>query len=334
MDRVARLSAAQRQELFTESAARLGMTPAVVEKDFWVTWVLDRLFAVPELARLLMFKGGTSLSKAYGLIERFSEDIDLILDWRVLSGEDLLAKRSRSQQTKLNDEINRLAQGYIAGELLERVRTALGGVCQCCIGKDDPHVIEVHYPAAFSDDYLRPAVRLEIGPFAAWLPHEDRAISCYAAQSFPQLFGQREFPVRVIRAERTFWEKATILHAEAHRPDDKKQPTRYSRHYYDLAKMARSPIKDRALAEVELLAEVVAFKERFYFSAWARYDLAVPGSLRLVPEGPVLKAVTDDYRAMATMIFGTIPSFEAILSRLQDLENEIYGRSRTRHLPT
>lgn len=325
MDRVARLSAAQRQELFTETAARQSMTPAVVEKDFWVTWVLDRLFAVPDLARLLMFKGGTSLSKAYGLIERFSEDIDLILDWRVLSGEDLLGKRSRSQQDRLNEEINRRAEDYIAGDLLGHVRAALGEICQCAIGKDDPHVIEVHYPAAFSDDYLRPDVRLEIGPLAAWLPHEDRSISCYAAQAFPHLFGRREFPVRVIRAERTFWEKATILHAEAHRPDDKKQPARYSRHYYDLGKMARSPIKDRALAEVELLAEVVAFKERFYFSAWARYDLAVPGSLRLVPEGPVLKAVTDDYRAMANMIFGTITPFDAILVALEDLENEING---------
>ncbi|MBM4182006.1 MAG: nucleotidyl transferase AbiEii/AbiGii toxin family protein [Betaproteobacteria bacterium] len=326
MDRVAHLSDAQRRELFTETAARLGMTPAVVEKDFWVTWVLDRLFAVSALARLLMFKGGTSLSKAYGLIERFSEDIDLILDWRVLSGEDLLAERSRTQQTKLNDEINRLAQDYIAGELLEQVRTALGDVCHCGIGEDDPHVIDVRYPAAFSDDYLRPEVRLEIGPLAAWLPHEDRTIRCYAAQAFPRLFGHVSFPVRVIRAERTFWEKATILHAEAHRPDDKRQPARYSRHYYDLAQMAASPIKDRALADTGLLAEVVAFKERFYFSAWARYDLAVPGSLRLVPDGTVLKVVTDDYRAMANMIFGSIPPFEAILATLKNLENEINER--------
>ena len=327
MDRVAHLSAAQHQELFTETAARRGMTPAVVEKDFWVTWVLDRLFAVPALARLLMFKGGTSLSKAYGLIERFSEDIDLILDWRVLSDDDPLAARSRSQQNRLNDEINRLAQGYIAGELLEQVRTALGDVCQCGIGEDDPHVIDVRYPAAFSDDYLRPEVRLEIGPLAAWLPYEDRTISCYAAQSFPQLFGRSEFPVRVIRAERTFWEKATILHHEAHRPETNPQPPRYSRHYYDLARMAVSPVKAAALSDFDLLADVVAFKQRFYPRNWARYDLAVPGSLRLVPEGPVLKAVTEDYRAMATMIFGTIPPFEAILAGLQDLENEINGRS-------
>lgn len=91
MDKFACLSAVQRRELFSEAAARLGMTPAVVEKDFWVTWALNRLFANPTLARLLMFKGGTSLSKVYGLIERFSEDIDLILDWRVLGGDDPLA---------------------------------------------------------------------------------------------------------------------------------------------------------------------------------------------------------------------------------------------------
>lgn len=82
MEQVARFSTMQRRELFSEAAARLGMTPAVVEKDFWVTWVLDRLFATPTLAHLLVFKGGTSLSKVYGLIERFSEDVDLILDWR------------------------------------------------------------------------------------------------------------------------------------------------------------------------------------------------------------------------------------------------------------
>lgn len=334
MDKVARLSAAQRRELFTETAARLGMTPAVVEKDFWVTWVLDRLFAVPALARLLMFKGGTSLSKAYGLIERFSEDIDLILDWRVLGGDDPLAQRSRSQQNRLNEEIDRLAQGYIAGPLLDQVRTALGEVCQCGIGEDDPHVIEVRYPAAFGDDYLRPEVRLEIGPLAAWLPHEDRTISCYAAQAFPQLFGRVEFPVRVIRAERTFWEKATILHHEAHRPEGNPQPSRYSRHFYDLARMAASPVKDAALADLGLLADVVAFKQRFYPRNWARYELATPGRLRLVPQGAVLKAVTDDYKAMAHMIFGEIPAFADILSTLQSLENEINGRSHAEHRPT
>lgn len=333
MDRVARLPAGERLALFSETAAKMGTTPAVVEKDFWVTWVLDRLFQDTELARLLMFKGGTSLSKAYRLIERFSEDIDLILDWRVLSGEDPLAERSKAQQEKLNTAINEQAQAYIGGDLLARVSAALSGVCQSEIEQSDPHVINIRYPAAFADSYLRPEVRLEIGPLAAWLPHEKRVISSYAAEAFPQVFERRECQVRVISAERTFWEKATILHAEAHRPEGKPQPSRYSRHYYDMVRMAESAIKDNALADMGLLEDVVAFKQRFYPSGWARYDLAVPGSLRLVPEAPVLAAVEADYRAMANMIFGKLPVFADIMSRLQALENEINGRVDERHRP-
>lgn len=334
MDRVARLADAQRRDLFSETAVRRGTTPAVAEKDFWVTWVLDRLFADPELARLLMFKGGTSLSKAYGLIERFSEDIDLILDWRVLVGEtDPRAARSRNKQNQLNAQIDEQAKAYIAGTLLERVSAAFDGVCRCAIGADDPQVIEVRYPAAFPDDYLRPEVRLEIGPLAAWLPHEERSISCYAAEAFPQLFERPAFPVRVIRAERSFWEKATILHHEAHRPDGNPQPPRYSRHYYDLARMAASPVKDAALADLALLAEVVAFKQQFYPRGWARYELAVPGSLRLVPTGAVLDAVTADYAAMVAMIFGTIPTLDEILARLRALEDEINGNDHAADRP-
>lgn len=327
MERVARLPAVERAALFAETAARMRTTPAVVEKDFWVTWVLDRLFADAELARLLMFKGGTSLSKVYRLIERFSEDIDLILDWRVLSAvsgnEDPLAARSRARQETLNAAINEQAQAYIAGALLERVATALGEACQCAIDKDDPHVIDIRYPAAFPDRYLRPELRLEIGPLASWLPHEDRMIGCYAAEAFPQVFERRECRVRVIRAERTFWEKATILHHEAHRPAGNPQPPRYSRHYYDLARMADAPVKDAALADLALLADVVAFKRRFYPRGWARYDLAVPGSLRLVPQGHVLAAVEADYRAMTNMIFGAVPAFGDIHARLRALEQEI-----------
>ena len=323
MDKVARLPAVERQALFSETAARLGMTPAVVEKDFWVTWTLDRLFQEPELARLLMFKGGTSLSKVYRLIERFSEDIDLVLDWRTVSGEDPMAKRSRAGQEKLNKDIHDKAAAYIGSVLLARVTTALGEMCHCEIKKDDTHVITVRYPGAFSDAYLRPDVQLEIGPLASWLPHEERTVSCYAAEAFPNVFVRRECPVTVIKAERTFWEKATILHYEAHRPDGNPQPSRYSRHYYDLARMAESPVKEAALADQTLLADVVAFKQRFYSRTWARYDLARPGTFRLVPTGAVLAAVKTDYRAMANMIFGHAPSFEDLLSILQALEDEI-----------
>jgi hypothetical protein len=323
MDRVAHLTSGERSALFAETAAVMKTTPAVAEKDFWVTWVLDRLYGDAELARLLMFKGGTSLSKAYRLIERFSEDIDLILDWRVLSGEDPLAERTRSKQEKLNTAINEQAQAYISGNLLTRVQVALGDVCQCQIDGSDPHVINIRYPAAFPDHYLRPELRLEIGPLAAWLPHEQRSISCYAAEAFPKVFARRKCSVRAIKAERTFWEKATILHHEAYRPEGNPQPSRYSRHYYDLARMAAAPVKENALADLDLLADVVAFKQRFYPRSWARYDLAIPGSFRLVPRKQVLSAIEADYRAMANMIFGTMPTFSEIMAGLQALEGEI-----------
>ena len=323
MDRVARLAARERSELFAESAARMGTTPAVVEKDFWVSWVLCCLFADTRLANWLMFKGGTSLSKAYGLIQRFSEDIDLVLDWRTVSKADPLAERSQTQQNKLNAAIEAEAVRFIAGELLGRIHAVLGELCVCEVEANDTHVINVRYPAAFPDAYLRPEVRLEIGPLAAWLPHELRRVSCYAAEQFPAVFKQRDFEVRVIRAERTFWEKATILHHEAHRPGGNLQPARYSRHYYDLARMAASPVRAAALADFDLLAEVVAFKRRFYPRGWARYELAVPGSLSLVPHGEVLKTVEADYRAMQGMIFGSAPTFQDILSALTGLEAEI-----------
>jgi len=323
MDTIARMHPKQRSDLFSETAARMGMTPAVVEKDFWVTWVLDCLFRHPELARQLRFKGGTSLSKVYGLIERFSEDIDLILDWRVLAAEDPLATRSKTKQQKLNQAMEDAAVEYIAGMFLDQVRGAMEGVCDGDIDANDGHVLEIRYPAAFSDQYLRPIVRLEVGPLAAWLPHEPREIESYSAQAFPALFQRSWCTVEVIKAERTFWEKATILHHEAHRPDGNPQPPRYSRHYYDLAMMAGSPVKTAALADMQLLADVVDFKQRFYSRGWAKYELARPGTLRLVPQGAVRDAVKADYRAMGEMIFGARPGFDELMAVLQRLEQEI-----------
>ena len=325
MDKVARFSKKQRAELFMETATIRGMTPAIVEKDFWVSWILGKLYQDEVLGRQLMFKGGTSLSKVYALIERFSEDIDLILDWREVTADDPLATRSRTKQNALNQDIDEKAQAYIADSLLALVQAVMGDACACEIDLHDPHVINIRYPGAFDDQYLRPEVRLEIGPLASWLPYETRKISCYAAQVFPSVFDTTQYDVRVTTAERTFWEKATILHHEAFRPETSPLPSRYSRHYYDLAKMANSDVKQRALADFGLLAEVVEFKQRFYPRGWARYDLAIPGALKLVPEKHILKVIRKDYLNMRNMIFGEVPEFEDMMQTLQRLEREING---------
>jgi hypothetical protein len=126
-----------------------------------------------------------------------------------------------------------------------------------------------------------------------------------------------------IRAERTFWEKATILHQEAHRPGT--IPARYSRHYYDFYKMARSKIKAAAFSDLDLLGDVVEFKKLFYSSSWARYDLAVPGSFRLTPPPDQVPALARDYKEMREMFFREPPDFATILAALPVLEEEING---------
>lgn len=145
----------------------------------------------------------------------------------------------------------------------------------------------------------------------------------YAADVLPDAFEQAACTVRAIKAERTFWEKITILHHEAHRPENNKQPTGYSRHYYDAYQMASTPLKDLALADPGLLESVVAFKDKFYHRGWARYDLAKPGTMRLTPPPHVRESLELDYAAMEFMFYGTRPAFADMMEQISDLERAI-----------
>ena len=225
MDKLARIPALDRRDLFAEVAATLGIRPTIIEKDFWVCFVLRMLFVESSFKGSLVFKGGTSLSKVYGLIERFSEDIDLVLDWKLIGfggglKDPMRSFDSKTQQDKFNKGINRIAAVYIDETLC-------------------PHLDDLARRAAFSEAYIRPEVRLEIGPLAAWAPSAAYTIRPYAFDVFPDIFENPACPVVAIAAERTFWEKATILHQEAHRQTV--IPKRYSWHYYDLYKLALSP---------------------------------------------------------------------------------------------
>tara|TARA_R110000787_G_scaffold274543_1_gene382532 strand:+ start:19289 stop:20284 length:996 start_codon:yes stop_codon:yes gene_type:complete len=324
MDNVAALSDRQRNELFSETAAAMNTVPAIVEKDFWVVWVLDKLFGHDQLKSILQFKGGTSLSKVYNVIGRFSEDIDLILDWRLVTGENPeLPRKNKTQQNKFNEKVNLEAQVYIREALLPLISDVLKPYCKCVLDEKDPHAIKVAYPALNQSGYLRPEILLEIGPLASWTPSAVFEVASYAAQYFPNVFGRVSCEVPTILAKRTFWEKATILHQEAHRAPEKAMPPRYSRHYYDLALMAQSAIKDDALADMGLLQEVVAFKQQFYPSAWSRYELAQPGSLRLVPSDSRLNEIASDFGRMQEMIFAKQQSLDEILETLMALQDEI-----------
>jgi hypothetical protein len=327
MDKVALLLSSERAELFQQTGFRRGVSSAIIEKDFWVCWVLKHMFSSEELKPHLVFKGGTSLSKVFGLIDRFSEDVDLILDWRLLGygpKEDPYQDQpSNTKQDRFNKEFDTRAQTYIKETLLPQLET-LFGVCpsiSLAIDRNDPQIIQVTYPAAFSLDYLRPTVLLEIGPLASYVPNTEATIQPYAAEEFPKVFDDPDCPVIAIKAERTFWEKATILHQQAHRSTD--MPKRYARHYYDMYRLAGSKHKAAALADLDLLQDVVEFKSRFYPCPWAKYEMAAPGTFKLIPKDKHLPALKKDYQAMGEMIFGKSPSFEDILERLQELEDQI-----------
>ena len=330
MKNVANLDRADREELFLVTAREKKLPEAVIEKDFWVCWTLDYLFHDSPWKDHLAFKGGTSLSKCFDLIHRFSEDIDLILDWRLVGcGKDEpWSERSKNQQDKFNKAVNARTEIFLAKDfspgLEADFRTLLRDDFQISTDPADPQTICFAYPRLFSEGAILPIIRLEIGALAAWTPTQEATITSFAAELYPQVFLQPCTSLRTVLPERTFWEKVTILHKEAFRTNGM-IPPRYSRHYYDLWCMAQSPVKDAAFQDLDLLWQVVAFKDRFYPAGSAHYELAKPGTMRLIPSEDCLPALRADYEHMKNMIFGEKPEFEAILAEIAALELEIHS---------
>lgn len=331
---VARLPRADRFDLFADTSAKMHLNENIVEKDFWVCWALDVLFNNSPWKESLNFKGGTSLSKGYDLIHRFSEDIDLIIDWRLLgySRNEPWLPRSNTAQDKFVQQANKLAIDFIAEDFAPRMRLLFSESSGTEIEvKAEDHNVYIFYPRVFATSYIKPYVFLEMGAMAAWVPCGDRPISPYAAHSHPELFKASTTLVRTVAAERTFWEKATILHQEANRAPEKPLPQRYSRHYYDLYAIAESPLIDSALSQSELLRDVVAFKQRFYRASWARFEESLSGNLRLVPPESRFAELKSDYGAMKEMIFGDVPDFEDIMAVLRRLEQRANTAIRAHH---
>ncbi len=329
MYEIAKASNAERQVLFQNTAAQKGMHAAIIEKDFWVCLTLDYLFHKCPWKKSFSFKGGTSLSKAYGLIERFSEDIDLILDWRVI-GYNInqpWENRSNSKQLKFNDEANFRAADFLRHSFLPAFQSDMGEILGTdaivYIAVEDAQTVNFSYPCEFAEPAILRVIRLEIGALAAWTPAQLAVIKSYAAEEYERVFKQPQTEILTTSAPRTFWEKVTILHHEAHRPVSSPFRKGYSRHYYDLFCMAQTQVKKESFAQLELLQRVVKFKQKFYPRGWAHYELAKPGTLRLLAPAYNEKALRDDYKFMQNMLFGTIPSYENIMATIAELEREI-----------
>ena len=339
MDRIAQASSAERAELFLSSAAALhpNRSPAIIEKDFWVCWTLYRIYEVLRFHPELVFKGGTSLSKAYDAIQRFSEDVDLSLSRQDLGFADnhdpeeegISRKESQRRIRALITASEQTIRDRLLPELRKDFMSVIGEEGWSVeLDANDPQTVIFIYPRSEPGgripEAIRPAIRLEMGARSDGWPAENREIRSYAAEAFPAAFKIAASCVaNVLDAKRTFWEKATLLHAEFHREVARAAADGLSRHYYDVYQLSQQDIGQQALDRSDLLERVVAHKRLFFAAAWAHYQTAIPGTFHLVPPDERMPALQADYARMREMIFGDAPAWEEIIEGLSELEDRV-----------
>lgn len=345
MDEFARRTVGDRRAFIEEAASRRDLTPIIIEKDFWVCWTLRRLTTTPALKDHVTFKGGTSLSKAYGIIQRFSEDIDLtirrdspLIEEVAPSMEAGISGKERERRTKA---LKAAAQAYVdtvaMPALTEAIKAALGNAEGWSVELDpedkDVQTLLFNYPrtsgwgnewgSAWGGDagtgYIKPRIKLEYGARGEPEPFEERMIVPYLAEEFPDELPDAETLVPTLTVARTYWEKATLLHALHHKSALREG---LSRHYYDLVMLDRAGVTAEALAQPELLTAVVHNKSLMFADKAASYDTAVIGQLRLFPTG-MTEALTSDYNAMADMFMVKPPSLPELIEAIADLEKRL-----------
>ena len=342
MDEFARLPSEERRLYFEQASARLGLSAQVVEKDFWVCWSLRRLFSLDEFRGHLTFKGGTTLSKVYHVIERFSEDLDVAIERSFLGfggdNEPEKGATGKEQQRRIG-RLKEACQSAVADRLQPQlgraIATALGGDAGWDLSLDpgdpDRQSLLFQYPPAVTgtlSPYFATSVKIELGARSDHFPIEDAKVTPYVRDVFPDAFPDADTSVRILAAARTFWEKATILHMVHHQPADRKLAPRMSRHYYDVYRMSQGPVLKQALDAMDLLERVAVFKGVYFKAAWAKYDEARLGTLRLTPGQQIIRPLTEDYAKMKPMFFKEPPPFEEILARLPELEERVNERKQ------
>lgn len=320
------ITAEDRRDLFIITAERMHLSEGIIEKDYWVCFVLDYLFNDSPWKNSLAFKGGTSLSKCYKIINRFSEDIDLVLDWRILGFKamDPYIKQSQNQLNKLKRDILNKSNDFLKSVILPRFESDLYELINepFKVYMDGEDTLCFSYPKLFDESSILNEIRIEIGALSAWSPVERINIQTYAVQYAPSMFKDVNFTVISTQAKRTFWEKIIILHKTNFRSDSR-FPARYARHYYDIAMFYQSHYFQESLNDVQLRLDVLQFNQQFYFRNDYHLELAQPGHFKLVPTDSILSALKQDYISMSSMFFDTYPSFEELIDIIQIIENTI-----------
>jgi len=326
------LSLADRREVLAVAADRLEPTRALhlLEKDVWVVWALETLFASPY-AEQLVFKGGTSLSKAYRLIERFSEDVDLTYDIRALipdlvrDAEDALPA-SRSEAQRWTEAVREALPAWVerhARPVIEVALQAQGIAAE--VRQDGPDLFLDYTPGFSGTGYVSPSVKLEFGARSTGEPNRHAEVVCYADGVVEDIVFPKSNP-RVMAAERTFWEKATACHVYC--AQERLRGDRFSRHWHDLIRLdqggvATLALEDRALADAVARHKAWFFREKDVAGEVVSYREAVEGGLQLVPTGEGRDRLADDYGRMVEdgLLETRAESFDQLMERCAALED-------------
>lgn len=325
-----RLSEEDRREVLNVAASASGRPPHLLEKDVWVVWTLGALFGAP-LGDRLVFKGGTSLSKVYGAIRRFSEDIDLTYDIRRLA-PDLVGETgdalpaTRSEEKRWSKAVRARLPVWVNEEALPLVARRLeeDKVPARPVAEKDKIFIEYEALASGSG-YVAPRVMLEFGARSTGEPSDPNEVGCDAAPFVEGVVFPMARP-RVMRAERTFWEKATAVHVFC--SEGPLRGDRFARHWHDLARLDEAGFADKALAD-RLLAEAVAAHKNWFFAErdgdrqTIDYRAAVSGGLRLVPGGASRDALAEDYAKMVEdgLLLDEAEPFDELMVRMEALQD-------------
>ena len=324
------IPADRQRQAINNVALKTELPPSSIEKDWWVTQVLKALHTLPY-AEHIAFKGGTSLSKCWNLIARFSEDIDIALSREFLGFGGELSK------TQISDKLRRAACSFVRGKMQYDVKEALLalGIRQDVFSVDvvitpvttvDPEVITVTYQSLYDvSPYIKNTVKLEISGRSMVDPVEKKFINAAIDAHFPNApFAEEPFEVNAVIPERTFLEKVFLLHEEFHK--DVVRVERMSRHVYDLVMMMDSErkIADRAVNNEELYRTVLEHRRKFIGLKGFNYDELYTDTLCIVPGNEIAERWQEDYKFMGEhMIYGPVHSFEELVEKMTLLNDKI-----------
>jgi hypothetical protein len=304
-----------------------GLPAYAVEKDWWVVQTLAILFEM-EVGEHLVFKGGTSLSKSWDLIERFSEDIDLAINRSFFGFEGELIKKQRTKLRKASKE-------YISNDLYNNLQKTFEskGLSGLRFAKQeseesdlDPVCLYVYYPEVIeSPGYIEPRVKIEIGSRSLREPYADCQIISILDKSYPDAtFAQKSIDIPSVLPERTYLEKIFLLHEMFQRPADKRKVERYSRHLYDIYQISKTAYSDNALNDQDLYQIIVNHRYKFTKVGNVDYSLHQPQTISFIPPKEELSDWKKDYKTMQEqMIYGDSPDFADLIESLQALQEKI-----------